>query len=241
MAITTNTSDYYTITGISLTVPFTVCCWFRASDITNNHVLAFLDDTVSGDNALLRARGDRSGDPIMTSVFNGASAFAETSTAFSAGTYRHAAGVWASATSRSAYLDGGGLVTNTTNIPLNTMNRLRIGDSSGGGLRRVAEFAIWSIALSTSEIGLLANGISPLIIKPQNLYMYIPFVGGGTQDLIGGFSLSATGAPAKSPHVNIISPYNQQMITLAGAAPPVAGNTPRNPTGVTFVGGFASV
>lgn len=74
---------------------------------------------------------------------------------------------------------------------------------------RVAEAAIWNVALTASEVAALAKGVSPLQIRPASLQAYWPLIGRQSPepDWVGGFNLTLTNAPANAAHVPVMPPY----------------------------------
>lgn len=94
--------------------------------------------------------------------------------------WHHACGVFTNATSRTIYLDGANAVTGTNNITPSPIDRTRIGnrDNAGSPIRffsgRLAEVAIWTVALDAAEVAALGKGFSPLLIRPTSLAAYWP-------------------------------------------------------------------
>jgi hypothetical protein len=151
-----------------------------------------------------------SGNVAVTTSDASSTDLAETS-APSANTVFHAAGVWASSTSRSVYLDGANKVTDTAASTPSGINRAAIGVSrassidqafnSGG---RLAEAGFWNAALTDEEIAALAKGIPPIMIRPQNLVAYLPLV----RDLFDarGNAFAITGSLTAADHPRIYAP-----------------------------------
>ncbi|KKK85173.1 hypothetical protein LCGC14_2775960, partial [marine sediment metagenome] len=195
-------SEYLTINSTVLTAtPITMACWFNSDSITAGQMLICITDTATGDHFFyMKAGGDVASDPVRIIARDTGNGVADTSTGYSANTWHHACGVFASTTSRSAYLDGGGKISNTTSI---TPSAAALDATTIGVLRtnalaeymsgRIAEVAIWNIALTDGEVAILALGYSPLFIHPQSLVAYWPLiresVGDGTGDgldIVGG-------------------------------------------------------
>ena len=75
---------------------------------------------------------------------------------------------------------------------------------------RIAEAAIWNVALADAEIAALARGIKPNHIRPGNLVLYCPLWGthGPEIDLSGNgndLTLNGTGRANHSP-VTLFTP-----------------------------------
>src|SRR4051794_3034491 len=93
--------------------PLTMACWFNPNSASAYQCVMGIADSASGSNFHgLLLRGDVVGDPlqVITSVVG---ATATTTTGYTANTWHHGAGVFASAASRSVYIDGGSKDTNT--------------------------------------------------------------------------------------------------------------------------------
>jgi hypothetical protein len=195
--------------------PVTLSCWFNADDITGQHVLFGIFDTgaTNADAIYLEATGNAAGDPVRaTSAQNNGFSSASTSTGFSASTWNHAAGVFSSATSRDAYLNGGGKASNATSRTPSGLSRILVSRFKSNAVDvysdcQIAEAAIWDVALSDEEIASLAKGVSPLLVRPASLVFYAPIF--GTQspepEIVGARDLTVTGT-SKSAHPRIFRP-----------------------------------
>lgn len=173
-------SDYIEATSAVVTgVPLTMACWFNSDSTTVNQVLMALTNATGAQRIFLEANGTLVGDPIRARVLNES---ATTSTGYSANTWHHAAGVFASTTSRRAYLDGVSSTEGTTTASPTGINTTSIGYLLFSSARsvfmdgRIAEAAIWNVALEASEIAALAKGFKPSLIRPSNLRFYAPLV-----------------------------------------------------------------
>src|SRR3990172_3051186 len=81
-------------TAVRTGPPFTLAAWFRSITVNNNQALLSLASVISDYNSfVLIAMGGVLGDPIQARQYDGAVAFAQTTTGFSANTWHHAAGV----------------------------------------------------------------------------------------------------------------------------------------------------
>lgn len=102
---------------------------------------------------------------------------------FTAATWHHYCTKQASTTSRDMFRDGGNKGSNTTTQAAQAIERLTLGvglETTGlPGLffsGRLAEAAIWSVALDDAEIASLAKGFTPTRIRPQSLVFYAPLI-----------------------------------------------------------------
>lgn len=214
-----NTSD---VAGNSAppvtTTPYTMACWFNFSSTTLYCPLMCLavNNVALNDRATLYAAGNNPGDPILALSSSGVGdAFASSASGYSASTWMHAAGVWASATSRTAYLNGTAGTTETTNKTPTTFDIARVGCEFFGAANRfgdgaatclIAEAGIWNVALGSGEIQALAKGLSPKRVRPGNLVAYWPLWGLHSPEPSmkgGATSLTLTGTSAAN-HAPVI-------------------------------------
>jgi hypothetical protein len=117
----------------------------------------------------------------------------------------NALGVFASTTSRTAYVNTTAGNTNTTNRSITTETSILIGRRSGGGnsfTGQLAEFAIWNATLTADEINSLAQGFKPPRIRPQSLLYYVPLVR-DVQELRSGIPFTAVNAPTVFDHPRV--------------------------------------
>lgn len=213
-------------------MPFTMACWFNSDDLTINQGLMFIGDKdVENHYFILRAAGVAAGDPIAAGARAGNGVqVAVTSTGYSANTWHHACGVFTGSTDRTAYIDGGSSGSNTGSATPAGADRTSIGQlraltpiqpMSG----RIAEAAIWNVALTAAEISVLADGFCPLFVRPSALQAYWPLVGRYSPEISirGGFDLTVTGAVV-GDHVRQIHKRARRVISrVAAAAGPSAG------------------
>ena len=158
-----------------------MACWFNVADVTNTHTLMCITDT-AGDNDYfsLQANGAASGDPVQAAARRSSSATSDKG-AYTANVWYHGAAVFASSTSRTAYLNGSAGTTNTTSIVPSSIDRNAIGvlrraTPANPTIGKIAEAAIWSVALSAGEVASLAAGANPMGIQPASLLAYLPLI-----------------------------------------------------------------
>ena len=195
-------------------LPLTMACWFNPDDVATKYALMGLGVNSGGNERIsLIADGSAAGDPVGAEARNSSSttATATTSTSFQTGIWQHAAGVFTSTTSRRAFLNGGGAASNSTSISFaNAVDRLHVGARLSVGVAsnlfkgKIAEAAMWNVALTDDEVAALAQGISPNLIRPGSLWFYAPLVN-GLQNLRGGI-LSSAGSPVVVDHIPIVQP-----------------------------------
>lgn len=99
----------------------------------------------------------------------------------------------------------------------------------------VAEAAIWDVELTTAEIVILANGFSPLFVRPSSLVSYWPLIGRYSPeiDIVGGNNLAVTEAVA-GPHPRTIYPSRPHIVKPPAAA--AAGGLWAGSLGLTGAG-----
>jgi len=107
---------------------------------------------------------------------------AQTTTNASQDTWHHLCGVFAASDDRTAYLDGGNKGTDATDLSPDYVDLTAIGafkDNTPGEYcsGRIAEAAIWNVALTDAEVAILADGFSPLLVRPASLVAYWPLIG----------------------------------------------------------------
>jgi hypothetical protein len=197
-------------------MPISMACHFTADDITNGYTLMSLaDKDLTNVYYILQARADQSGDPVRA-IINDASASpasADTSSGYAANTWYRGAAIFASSTSRSAYLDGGSKVTNITSRTPTGIDRFSIGRIGNTGTERylngkVAEAGMWDVALSDDDVASLARGFAPILIKLQNLVSYWRLIGHHSPEIdpVGRVQLSLNNTPTKADHPRVFGP-----------------------------------
>lgn len=223
--------------------PFTMACWFNVDNITTGHGLMHLiDKDTSGATShewTLQAQGNVTGDPVgFFTRAGGTGQNVVTTTGYSVSTWHHACCVGTSATSRAVFIDGGSKGTGATSLTPAGIDRIAIGrrlyttSPDGPCDGRIAEAAVWDIALSDAEVALLAAPVSPVMVRPESLVFYAPLIGRfdpeiSTWDGLAGGTLTVTGTVA-ADHPRIFLPTMRQIMEYAPAAAP--GNRPADLT-----------
>jgi hypothetical protein len=212
---------------------YSMACWAKSTSTTTAQCIAFVGDK---DSSLqfdhLRFRGDVLGDPVdFESVATiGSIQFARTSTGFSSGVWHHVCGVKGGTADRSVFIDGGSKGTNTNTVtPGAAYDRVRLGGRGSTGPTDflegdLAEFAVWDVALTDAEVALLATGLSPLLVRPEELAMYVPILGkySPEPDLIGGTAALTVNSAVVSAHPKIRYPSHSKVSFIVAAAPAAA-------------------
>lgn len=154
--IDTSSQYYYNASTPVAGVPFTLAGWFKPSRTTGlENVAELYSGTKEGH--YLCFNGSVAGDPVSAaSIAGGSYLTADTSTGFVADRWQHACGVWASATSRSAYLNGGGKGTNSGNnnpaLASQLVGAYYDGTTAIFANGRLGEVRIYNRALTDAEV-----------------------------------------------------------------------------------------
>jgi hypothetical protein len=123
----------------------------------------------------------------------------------STGAWQSAGAVWASATSRSVYVNGANKVTNTQTsaVTFTDLDRTGVGVNIVGGFTelfdgRLAHPTVWKAELTDDEFAALHAGIHPTRIRPASLVSYWSLSGKDSPeiDIVGRYDLTVTNAAA---------------------------------------------
>lgn len=184
--------------------PMSVSAWgyTPASGADSDSLFCLGDSGVVADRSQFNLRISTSLKPVWQTT-NPAGGYSEAihGTSVPTNTWYHVCGVELTTSSRQIYLNGvAGTADTSACVPTN-VNRMIIGAQknlaqgfSANG--RLAHIALWNVALSVDEIGELAAGASPLLVRPQSLQCYWPLWGdldASERDLVGGYTMTKTG------------------------------------------------
>jgi len=122
------------------------------------------------------------------------------------------------------FLDG---VSEATGTSPGTMGTITSDDykvgalDSGGGVNAfmdgdIADVAVWDVILTLDEIKAYNRGVSPTLIRPDNLISYIPLWGTTQEPDLGGLGGigTLTGSPAVSTTSPAVMPYKKRPIPI---------------------------
>jgi hypothetical protein len=219
MAYEFNGTNQYLQVGSAVVTaaPLTMACWFNVDANNVTHILVSITNQGSQGGITrfaLAARVSTAGGGVdaFASDINNANGIAQSTTPYSVNTWHHGCGVFSSATSRTAYIDGGSAGTNTTNITPTLLERTNIGVqflSGAGGTNgiafadgRIAEVGIWNAALTAAEIASLAKGMTCDKVRPQSLVFYAPLVR-DLQDVRGGLTITNNNTATVAAHTRV--------------------------------------
>ena len=208
MAYDFNGSSQYISGTISLPAitPLTLSAWCRPDGFTATRSVISVNNTSANGRHVLYF--DTAAKLNAQTASGASAAQAVTTTTATASTWAHVAGVFSAANSRVAWLNGSASSAETTNIGLSSVGTLAIGNTRVHPSwvtyfdGRIAEGAVWSAALSDSEIAALAKGVSPLLIRPQSLLYYAPLIR-DINDVRAGIALTNNASATVADHTRI--------------------------------------
>jgi hypothetical protein len=126
----------------------------------------------------------------------------------SANTWGHAAGVFASTSSRTAYADGVAATPNDNGVTVGTAaNTITVGVRWAGVVGNyfsgdIAEVGVWNVALTADEIASLADGFTCDRVRPQSLVFYAPLIR-DLADLAGGRAITNNNTATVANHPRV--------------------------------------
>jgi hypothetical protein len=209
-------SGQYLSTASGITFPLTMAAWCRVAALpaANQAILCASNNSAANDFHRLKllTTGAIQIDTARSTVVS-----AVTSTTATTNTWFHATAVVASATSRAAYLNGAGKGTNATSSIPSGINSTEIAALLSGSAfflfaGRIAETAVWSVALTDAEIAALASGVSPWQVRPESIWGYWPILGLDSPEPnhggVAARAMALTGTPtlADGPPVGLWMP-----------------------------------
>ena len=184
MVISVAIDKYFSRVDATLTAdPITISCWFYPTALTAEMTLVSLSPDSASNGYALKCMGAVAGDPIYAQkdlvTTGNAVAGGPDGTA---NVWYHAAGVFTSTLSRTAYFNGTAGAEETTEVVDGTIAFQAVGVTRRSTIVNpivgyVAEAAVWNIALSATDISDLAGGKSALLVQPDNLVRYWPLLG----------------------------------------------------------------
>lgn len=213
------------LTALLSAPPFTYSCWFYPTTNAQFHnLMAFGVDGSNNNRFTMNATDSASGQHLRAQTRDSSNALADTTTTYNVNAWNHAMAVFTSASSRHSILNGGGKTTEASTISPTGMNAFYVANNMGLGAQlggRIAECAIWTVALTDAENLILANGFSPLLVRPQSLFDYWPVLGNGSTEIgVKGTVLTPSGT-VKAEHCRVFMPSRRYKAAHAAAGPVV--------------------
>jgi hypothetical protein len=163
----------------------------------NDHFILGLFESGGGRGFYLRTASAGGTQKARMGARDGSTnASATSSTSLTAGQWHSVVGDVISATNRSVWIDNGGVGSNIVSVSPSTLVKTSIGSNDSGGTldgnvgHELADVALWSGTLSSEERTALAAGVSPALIRPDILELYVPLIRGGMDQRGGVFTVN---------------------------------------------------
>lgn len=168
-------ANYINFAAPVTAAPLTLACWAVHSAVASGVMMSLFD---TGGTDYFQLGANSSGNVLAGAFSGGSVANASSGATYSADAWFHAAAVFASSTSRTAYIGGGNKGSNTTSKSPSSIDTLFVGirNVSAAWPGYLAECGVWSVALSDDEINALSHGYSPMLIRPASMLYYSPLV-----------------------------------------------------------------
>lgn len=167
---------YVALSQAYTTLPLTICCWFRPDSASVNNLLFWTGSSTTWNGHYLVAG---SGSTLVAASAREGTFAGSSGVAYVAGQWQHAAGVYASATSRQAFLNGKPDTVDTTSKVPATWTVSYIGSvavaMNVGFVGNLAELRVYKRALSQTEIMAMYHpGTRWDLYSPPRRYYYAP-------------------------------------------------------------------
>ena len=151
----------------------------------------------------------------------GTAANATTTTTITDTNWHSVVGEITAANARQVWLDNGGNGSSSTSLTPGTLTKTTAGAYDNGGTiggnvaHELADIAVWSVALTSDERASLAAGVSPLLIRPDKLEIYLPLMRGGNDYMGGAFTVTDA---TVADHPRVYMPSRAQQLVKTAAA-----------------------
>ncbi len=203
--------------AVVLQPPVTLAAWVHpVRDSAYEDVLGLCNLSQNHSGYFLQLRGPDGMRAAAVTARQGAFAIARSNASYALHQWQHVAGVFSAVDRRRAYVNGQPGSEDTAAKTPAGLNRTTVGawESSAGVTAYfsggVAEVVVWDVALTDAEILALAQGDSPLLVRPESLRGYWPLggdFGENDADWSGqGNDLTAEGGPGWMTHPAIHYP-----------------------------------
>lgn len=172
------TNDYVALNATVTAYPFSVSCWWYPTDMTVYSTLFSISASSTSDRRWTMEMRNNTESNVLALTAQQAPTYSQTNSTAScvANRWQHCCAVFASATSRTIYLNGGNSATGTTSVTPTGIDRMAIGRLQTAGAPSGTNYAkgmigdvrLYNRVLTQAEILLLstrrgiANEIAPL-------------------------------------------------------------------------------
>lgn len=222
----TANTDYFVLGSALVTsVPLSMACWIYCTTLPTSHgdeytLVQISDSSGAGkfDSWYIRIDDSSGKNRPQAIMRNGALNNALCSAEISVNTWHHICGVWAATDSGAIYLDGGNKATDSTNVTgITGLDSTQLGRVDLGTFQddyfdgRMAEAAIWDVALTDEQVAALAAGASPMHVSPSAPVGYWPLYASQTGNAIdysgNGNDLTEMSAIGVADHAPVAPPW----------------------------------
>jgi hypothetical protein len=161
------------------------------SDSNEHFILALLESGTERGFYLRTAFTGGTQKARMASRDASTNSAATSTTSLTVGTWHSVVGSVTSATLREVWIDNAGSANSIVSVSPGTLAKTSIGANDAGGTlsanvdHELADIALWSAILGADDRAALAAGVSPALVRPDALELYVPLIRGG-QDRRGG-------------------------------------------------------
>lgn len=156
----------------------------------------------------------------------GSASNATSSTTITDTNWHSVVGEITSASARQVWLDNGGNGSSATSLTPGTLTKTTAGAYDNGGTlggnvaHELADVAVWSVTLTSDERASLAAGVSPLLIRPDKLEIYLPLMRGGNDYMGGAFTVTNA---TVADHPRVYMPSRAQQLVKTAASTGING------------------
>lgn len=201
--------------AIATAAPISLSCWVNMNAFTTTPVLMVIGDSTN--NNVFEMVISSAGKPIAQTSLAGSAAQATSGQTVSTGVWTMITAVFASATSRIIYVNGGNAVSNATSKIPSGINNSYIGAVGTSHLMNgiIAYPTFWNIALSATDVAALYNGGSgkdPSKVQSANVLNFPKLQSGPPYvDSVSSSNWTVTGSPTV-----VADPFSLVNVGLTG-------------------------
>ena len=210
MAYDFNGTNQYLSTASSpvTAMPLTIACWHRPAQTATAKAILSISTTGGSGRFQISQLVSPAGTTASSAIDAGTAVDVVATKTLVANTWYHSAAVFASSTSRFAYIDGAETANTSSNVGPTAPNTILAGSRISNQLfgayfdGDIAEVGIWNAALTAAEIASLADGMTCDKVRPQSLVFYAPLVR-NLQDVKGGLTITNNNTATVANHPRV--------------------------------------